>query len=110
MTFIETLKAYIKGDDESIKSLKIQKKAKSLLKIEIANIDNAIIKQQDAIENAEEKLKEAKMNFGSTEFNDDEYVNTIVKHRNNLTEAQEKLENFEEHKIYLEELLKEVSE
>lgn len=111
ISFVDRLVAFIKGDDATVKAGKIQRKAKSQLKIAISNVENDIIKAEESIESLDEELKSAKMNYGSTEFSDDmSYVNRIMDIINDRTQAEENLDNLKKQLTLLKEIIKEVSE
>lgn len=108
ISFIDRVIAVIKGDDATVKAAKIQKKAKSLLKIEISNLENDIIKQEDAIEDAKERYNKAVINFGNTDFSD-RYVERLTDYYNEWKEAEDRLEQQKEQLAFYKEVLADVS-
>lgn len=109
MNFIEKVKAVLTGDDVALTAGKIQKKAKTLVAIEISNIKNTILRKEDEVENLSETYEQSKMNFGSKEFNDEEFVQTIVSCYNSLEKAREDLEQLQAQEEFLNRLLEEIS-
>lgn len=108
ISFIDRVIAAIKGDDATVKAAKIQKKAKSLLKIEISNLENNIIKQEEAIEDAKERYENAVINFGETDFSDS-YVERLTECYNEWKKAEDKLEQQNEQLAFYKEVLADVS-
>lgn len=108
ISFIEKIVAYIKGDDATVKAAKIQTKAKSYIKMEIGNADVALLKAQDEIDSAQERLDNYICNNGSTDFKDD-YVDLIVKAQNDLEDKKAEKESIENTKKFLVNLLKDIA-
>lgn len=110
INFIESLVARLKGDDATVKASKIQRKAKSQIKIAISNVENEILKAEDSIESIEDSIKDAILNNGSVDFSDNmDYVNNILDKVNEKQDAIDNLESLKKELSYLKELYTEVS-
>lgn len=108
ITFLDRVIALVKGDDATAKAAKIQKKAKSLLKIEISQLENQILKQEDIISDCKEAYENSVMNDGSTDFNDD-YVEVLTVRYNAWKEAEDELSRMKEQLEFYKEVLADVS-
>lgn len=91
MKLLDLILSYLKGDTEEVKAIKIEKKAKALFKIHISRVENAILKAQDRIDVAKENYNKALVNNGSTEFSEEEYVNGVIKARQEVLDAEDEL-------------------
>lgn len=108
-TFIKLVIATIMGDDATAKAIRIQKRASTVLGIEIASIESAILQKEDNVEQAKEALLQATINQGSTNFSESSYTqriicakNRLVEQSKQLEELREKLEFFKERKAFVE--------
>lgn len=108
ITFLDRVIALVKGDDATAKAAKIQKKAKSLLKIEISQLDNQILKQEDIISDCKEAYENSVMNGCRTDFNDD-YVEVLTKRYNAWKEAEDELAQMKEQLEFYKGVLADVS-
>lgn len=105
MKLIDIIMAHLKGDDDTIKAAKIEKKAKALFKIQISRVENEILRAQDKIEDAKEAFNSALANEGSTEFSEDVYVNKVIIARQAITDAEDHLKDQEETLKFLKDTL-----
>ena len=62
--FVKEFKAIIVGDDAEALGFKNWRKAESGLKVQIAALNGDIIAKEDALENAQENLVKARVNYG----------------------------------------------
>lgn len=108
LDFIERVVAFLNGDDEEVVAANIKRKALSYLKAATGNYDVMLIKADEKIESAQEKLEKALMNNGSTEFTEN-YISNLVNANNALIEAQEKKVSIEEIKKFLEEQMNNIN-
>lgn len=108
ITFLDRVIAFVKGDDATAKAAKIQKKAKSLLKIEISQLENQILKQEDVISDCREAYEDSVMNGGSTDFKDD-YVEVLTEKYNAWKEAEDELTQMKEQLEFYKKVLADVS-
>lgn len=107
ITFLDRVIALVKGDDATTKAAKIQKKAKSLLKIEISQLENQILKQEDVISDCKEAYENSVMNGGSTDFGDD-YVEVLTEKYNAWKEAEDELAQMKEQLEFYKKVLADV--
>lgn len=105
MKLFDIIMAHLKGDDDTIRAAKIEKKAKALFKIQISRVENEILRAQDKVEDAKEAFNSALANEGSTEFTEDSYVNKVVMARQAITDAEDYLKDQEETLKFLKETL-----
>ena len=108
--FVKSLVAFCEGDDVEAKARRIQRRAQSLVTMAVSSKDNDILKAEDEITLAKEKLEEAIYNNGKLDFNEKTYVENIVKAKNALTDAEEQLESEKDTLAYLKEVLAQVTE
>lgn len=91
MKLLDLILSYLKGDTEEVKAIKIEKKAKALFKIHISRVENGILRAQDRIDVAKENYNRALVNNGSTEFSEEEYVNGVIRARQEVLDAEDEL-------------------
>ena len=94
--FLATAMAYITGDSDTAKALKIQKYAISGLKTQIANMEGETISKQEAIDDAKEAFNKAFVNNGqlmSAASDRTQYVKNLISAQEAVENAKEALEN-----------------
>jgi len=94
--FLATAMAYITGDTDTAKALKIQKYAISSLKTQIANMEGETIAKEEAIEDAKEAFNKAFVNNGelmSAAKDRTKYVENLIAAKGNVEDAEEALAN-----------------
>jgi len=104
-SFIKECVAVIKGDDAEAVGQRILRQADSGLKTQIAVMNGDTIRYEDAVENATEALRLARVNNGEVIADRDLYVETLIKRKNQLTKATEELESHLETLEFLKETL-----
>jgi len=93
--FLATVMAYITGDTDTQKGLKIQKQAISALKTQISNLEGETINKEEAIEDAKEALNKAFANNGTLMSSSEErtrYVKNLIEYNEKVKDAEEALE------------------
>lgn len=103
MKLLDLILSYLKGDNEEVKAVKIEKKAKALFKIQISRMENALLRAQDKVEEAKENYNKALVNDGSIEFSEEDYVNRVIKARQEILDAEENLSHTYETLEFLKE-------
>lgn len=94
--FLATAMAYITGDTDTARALKIQKYAISGLKTQIANMEGETISKQEAIDDAKEAFNKAFVNGGelmSAASDRTRYVQNLIAAKEKIEEAQETYDN-----------------
>lgn len=90
-SFIKQFVAIVKGDDAEALAQKTLRQADSGLKAEIACLQGDTVAFEDAVEQAEESLQNAVVNYGSVITDRKQYVRGLLDAKNRLTDAQEAL-------------------
>ena len=91
-SFVKQFVAAVKGDDVEVQAEKAWRSAESALKVQIAAKEGDTIKLEDNVSEAEERLAQARINNGSRITNREDYIDQLVKIKNELTDAEERLE------------------
>lgn len=89
---VQLIVAKISGDDAKATALKIQGKAISLLKAQIAIKESETFSLTDKVESAAEALNNARINNGEVITNSDAYIRNLFTAEANLSNAEEALE------------------
>lgn len=101
-TFVKQVVAILKGDDAEATGQKILRQADSALKTQIASLTGDTISLEDAVENAQENIVNARVN-GAEQIKDRNlYVSNLLKAKNALTDAEENLASHKEKLAFLE--------
>ena len=101
--FVKEFKAIIVGDDAEALGFKNWRKAESGLKVQIAALNGDIIAKEDALENAQENLVKARVNYGKEISNRDTYVANLISAKESLKQAGKQLAAHKETIAFLEE-------
>lgn len=91
-SFVKGFIAAVKGDDNEVKAQKSWRSAESALKVQIANLDGDVIRKEDNVEAAREKLASARINGGNVITDRDAYVANLIFAKEALTKAEKELE------------------
>lgn len=91
--FNKMLIAYLKGDDATIKAVKIERQAESALKSHIAQLEGDLAAKEDAIKDAQEELENACINNGEliASENRHRYIQGIIDAKNRVIEREDEL-------------------
>lgn len=95
--------AFVKGDDAEALSQKVWRQAESGLKVQIAALSGDLIRKEDKVASAEEKLAGSLVNFGKTIEDRDSYVQNLIQAKEELIQAEEDLQNHKDTICFLEE-------
>ena len=102
-SFVKQFIALVKGDEAEIKALKIWRQAESAFKVQIAALGGDLIRKEDSVSQAEEKLAKALVN-GGNEINDrDQYIANLISAKESLKQAEKQLTAHKETIAFLEE-------
>ena len=91
-SFAKQFVAAIKGDDAEVRAQKAWRSAESALKVQIANLDGDVIRKEDNVEAAKERLANARINGGNVITDRDAYVANLISAKEALTKAEKELE------------------
>lgn len=91
-SFVKEIVALLKGDDNEATAQKILRQADSAFKTQIASLTGDTISLEDAVENAEEELRLARLNHGQLIGNRNAYISNLLSAQNRLVDAEEALE------------------
>lgn len=94
--FLAQAMAYITGDTDTSRALKIQKQAISGLKTQISNMEAETINKEEVVEDAKEAFNKAFVNNGalmSTSADRTHYVSKLVKAKEEIEDAKEALDS-----------------
>lgn len=105
-SFCKQFQAAVKGDTTAVQAEKALRSATSALQVQISNMEGDSISLEDNVDNAKEKLKLARVNNGLVISDRVSYVLNLVAAQNNVTEAENALED---HKSVLAFLVSELT-
>ena len=102
-SFMAQFVAIIKGDDSEAKAAKVWRQCESAFKVQIAALGGDLIRKEDSVSQAEEKLVKALVN-GGNEINDrDQYIANLISAKESLKQAEKQLSAHKETIAFLEE-------
>lgn len=102
-SFMAQFVAIIKGDDSEAKAAKVWRQCESAFKVQIAALSGDLIRKEDSVLQAEEKLAKALVNNGN-EINDrDQYIENLIQAKESLKQAEKQLAAHKETIAFLEE-------
>ena len=102
-SFAKQFIAIIKGDDAEAKAAKVWRQAKSAFKVQIAALGGDLIRKEDAVSQAEEKLAKALVNGGNEITDRDQYIANLISAKESLKTVEKQLTAHKETIIFLEE-------
>jgi hypothetical protein len=91
-TFVASVVALLKGNDAEAIGLKIQRKAIAALTAQVAAKVCKTLTLEDDLENAEDNLKQVRVNNGALISNNDLYITGLLDAKYLLDSAKETLE------------------
>lgn len=92
-SFVKEIVALLKGDDNEATAQKILRQADSAFKTQIASLTGDTISFEDAVEEAKEALRIARINNGRLIGDRSSYISNLIIAKNNLFDAEEALED-----------------
>lgn len=102
-SFVKQFSAILKGDDNEAKALKVWRQCESAFKVQIAALGGDLIRKEDSVSQAEEKLAKVLVN-GGNEINDrDQYIANLISAKEGLKVAEKQLAAHKETIAFLEE-------
>ena len=102
-SFAKQFVAIIKGDDAEAKAAKVWRQAESAFKVQIAALGGDLIRKEDAVIQAEEKLAKALVNGGNEISDRDHYIANLISAKESLKSAQKQLTAHKDTIAFLEE-------
>ena len=90
-SFAKQFVAIIKGDDAETKAAKVWRQAESAFKVQIAALGGDLIRKEDAVTQAEEKLAKALVNDGNEITDRDAYIANLISAQESLRQSQKNL-------------------
>ena len=102
-SFAKQFVAIIKGDDAEAKAAKVWRQAESAFKVQIAALGGDLIRKEDAVTQAEEKLAKALVNNGNEITDRDAYIANLINAKESLKQAEKHLLAHKETIAFLEE-------
>ena len=101
--FVKEFVAIIKGDEAEAKAAKVWRQAESAFKVQIAALGGDLIRKEDAVTQAEEKLVKALVNNGSEITDRDTYIANLISAQEVLRQSQKNLTAHKDTIEFLEE-------
>lgn len=92
-SFKDQFVAFVKGDDEGVLAEKVYRQKQAGLTSHISSYEGDIVDLEVKVEEAEENLVKARLNYGILITNRSNYVLQLVNAKNALEDAKEKLED-----------------
>ena len=89
--FVKQFIAEVKGDDAEALGLKVLRQANSGLNTSISNLGGDTIGLEDFLEETKENQNKARLNYGKSILNREDYVSNLLKAKNKVTDAEEAL-------------------
>ena len=91
-SFAKQFVAIIKGDDAEAKAAKVWRQAESAFKVQIAALGGDLIRKEDTVTQAEEKLAKALVNNGCEIIDRDTYIANLISAQEALKQAEKQLQ------------------
>ena len=101
--FVKEFVAIIKGDEAEAKAAKVWRQAESAFKVQIAALGGDLIRKEDTVTQAEEKLTKALVNNGCEIIDRDAYIANLISAKESLKQAEKQLAAHKETIAFLEE-------
>lgn len=98
-SFIDQFVAFVKGDDAEVLAESVYRQRKAALNTKLHNSDGDLVDREQAVEDAKKELFKARLNYGkkiSNKEGRDLYIRNLVEAKNNVTKAQEALEDLKD--------------
>lgn len=108
-SFVDEFTARVTGDSSKVQAIKTLRNADSALKVQIANMRGDVISLEDAVENANNALEDAKYNHGKTITDRTHYVRSLIVAKDTLNQAEEDLKDHNLTLAFLEETLAQIN-
>lgn len=108
--FVNQIINKLKGDDNKAIAVKIQTKAVSVIKAQLAAKNVALLDLEENIEKAKANLLDVKINKGKIIVTADNYIKNLLTANKNVKDAEEDLENHKKDISFLTSTLKEIEE
>jgi hypothetical protein len=105
-SFIDQFVALVKGDEAVVTAAKVFRQAESAFKAQIAALGGSLIRKEDTVETAKERLTKALLNNGrilTITEQDSEYCANLVSAKEALKQAERELAAHKETIAFLEE-------
>ena len=102
-SFAKQFVAIIKGDDAEAKAAKVWRQAESAFKVQIAALGGDLIRKEDTVTQAEEKLAKALVNNGNEITDRDAYIADLISAQEFLRHSQKNLTAHKDTIEFLEE-------
>ena len=90
-SFVKQFIALIKGNEAEAKAAKVWRQAESAFKVQIAALGGDLIRKEDAVTQAEEKLAKALVNNGNEITDRDTYITDLISAQEALRQSQKQL-------------------
>jgi len=90
-SFVKQFSAILKGDDNEAKAQKVWRQCESAFKVQIAALAGDLIRKEDTVTQAEEKLAKALVNNGCEIMDRDAYISNLISAQEALKQAQKHL-------------------
>ena len=90
-SFVKQFIALVKGDEAEVRALKIWRQAESAFKVQIAALGGDLIRKEDTVTQAEEKLAKALVNNGCEITDRDTYIANLISAQEFLRQSQKNL-------------------
>ena len=90
-SFAKQFIALVKGDETEAKAAKVWRQAESAFKVQIAALGGDLIRKEDAVTQAEEKLAKALVNNGNEITDRDAYISNLISAQESLRQSQKQL-------------------
>lgn len=101
-SFVKEFIAVVVGDDATAKGEKVFRQASSALNTQIASLKGDLISKEDALEEAKDAQKLARVNKGNFITDRNDYVAQLLSAKNTVTQAEEALELHKKKIAFLE--------
>ena len=91
-SFIKQAIAAIQGDDAAVLAEKIHRGARSAVSSQLSLLDGSLMDLEDAVEDAKEALRLARLNNGERVDDKNKYIKKLLDSHNTIVEAEDALE------------------
>lgn len=108
--FKEQFKVLLKGETTDLTIERVYKTVVSALKAQLATLTGDLADAQFDLDEARESLRLAKLYYGKSDINREDYINGLITKYNKVIECENNLQALQDTYEFLELTLKEVEE
>lgn len=91
LSYVNEFKSFVKGDNVQVKAEQAYRLANAAMKVHISTLEGKEVSLEMEIEKCKSEYLKAKMNYGRTEMNNDDYINDLLASKMAISKAEKAL-------------------